>query len=197
MISMLSRKKAALQAETIFLVTMASRLEFGCYMISNNVLNIVFMVFPTLKLRKIFDELLLILWFLRVINGNYRKILKSDWLSVVLIAAFIDQCNRTVHVMLKWLSTPEITITYHNAVCFSPQNFAEALFSVSLGAILTPKRNWKQCSCKILGRQTKSIMVCYGISGVINWIVWSRPHGLGWGLFAEKFWERAFEFNHD
>ena len=45
------RFQAALQAETIFLVTMASRLEFGCYMISNNVLNIVFMVFPTLKLR--------------------------------------------------------------------------------------------------------------------------------------------------
>ena len=30
-------------------------------------------------------------------------------------------------------------------------------------AILTPKRNWKQCLCKIWGSQTKSIMVCYGI----------------------------------
>ena len=29
--------------------------------------------------------------------------------------------------------------------------------------MLTPKRNWKQCLCKILGWQTKSIMVCYGI----------------------------------
>ena len=26
-----------------------------------------------------------------------------------------------------------------------------------------PKRNWKQCLCKILGWQTKSIMVCYDI----------------------------------
>ena len=29
--------------------------------------------------------------------------------------------------------------------------------------MLTPKRNWRQCWCKVLGRQTKSIMVCYGI----------------------------------
>ena len=33
----------------------------------------------------------------------------------------------------------------------------------SLGTFLTPKRNWRQCSCKTLGWQTKSIMVCYGI----------------------------------
>ena len=45
---------------------------------------------------------------------------------------------------------------------------APALFSVSLGAILTPKRNLRQCLCKILEWQTKSIMVCYGISGVVN-----------------------------
>ena len=64
------------------------------------------------------------------------------------------------------LTTPENTITYRNALCLSPQNFwnfAKALFSVSLGAILTPKRNWRKCSCKILGWQTKSIMICYGI----------------------------------
>ena len=32
-----------------------------------------------------------------------------------------------------------------------------------LGVKLAPKRNWKQCLCKILGWQTKSIMVCYDI----------------------------------
>ena len=53
------------------------------------------------------------------------------------------------------LTTPENTITYHNALCLSPQNFAQALFSVSLGAILTPKRNWGQCLCKSLGWQNK------------------------------------------
>ena len=35
-------------------------------------------------------------------------------------------------------------------------------------AILTPKRNWRQCLCKIFGWQTKSFMVCYGISEVVN-----------------------------
>ena len=39
----------------------------------------------------------------------------------------------------RQLTTPENTITYHNALRLSPQNFAQVLFSVSLGAILTPK----------------------------------------------------------
>ena len=45
------------------------------------------------------------------------------------------------------------------------------MFSVSLGAILTPKRNWRQCLCKILEWPTKSIMVCYDIfcSGQLRW----------------------------
>ena len=55
------------------------------------------------------------------------------------------------------------TVTYHNALCLSPQNFAEALSSVWPGSQNGPKGNWKQCLCKLLGRQTKSIMVCYGI----------------------------------
>ena len=68
------------------------------------------------------------------------------------------------------LTTPENTITYRNALCLSPQNFwslAKALFSVSLGAIWTPKRNWRKCLCKILGWQTKSIMICYLLKGSI------------------------------
>ena len=32
---------------------------------------------------------------------NYNKILKSDWLSTVLISALIGQFNRTVRVMPK------------------------------------------------------------------------------------------------
>ena len=32
------------------------------------------------------------------------------------------------------LTTPENTITYHNALCLSPQKFAYALSSVSLGS---------------------------------------------------------------
>ena len=61
------------------------------------------------------------------------------------------------------LTTPKNTVTYHNALYLWTQNFAQALFSVSLGAILTPERNWRQCLCKIWGSQTKSIIVCYGI----------------------------------
>ena len=37
------------------------------------------------------------------ITHNYNKILKSDWLSTVLISALIGQCKRTVHVMPKKL----------------------------------------------------------------------------------------------
>ena len=32
-------------------------------------------------------------------NHNYNKILKSEWLSTVLISALTGQCNRTVSVM--------------------------------------------------------------------------------------------------
>ena len=34
-------------------------------------------------------------------HHNYNKIIKSDWLSTVLISALIGQFNRTVRVMLK------------------------------------------------------------------------------------------------
>ena len=60
----------------------------------------------------------------------------------------------------KQLATPENTITFHNTLCLATQNFAKALFSVSLGAILTPKRNWRQCLRKILGWLTEH----YGMS---------------------------------
>ena len=48
---------------------------------------------------------------------------------------------------------------YHNTLCLSPANFA--LFLFSLGTIVIPKRNWKQCLCKIWGGggQIKSIIV--------------------------------------
>ena len=42
---------------------------------------------------------------------------------------------------------------------FVSPNFAKALFPVSLGTSNGPKRKQKQCSCKIWGEQTKSIMV--------------------------------------
>ena len=36
---------------------------------------------------------------------NSNKILRTDWLSTVLISALIGQCNRTVRVMHKYLDS--------------------------------------------------------------------------------------------
>ena len=47
----------------------------------------------------------------------------------------------------------------HDTLCLSLQNFAKALFLFSHGTYNGPKRHWKQCLCKILEGQTKSIMV--------------------------------------
>ena len=48
---------------------------------------------------------------------------------------------------------------YHNTFCLSLRNFAKALFLFSLGTYNDPKRNWKQCLCKIFEGQKKSIMI--------------------------------------
>ena len=48
---------------------------------------------------------------------------------------------------------------YQNTLCLSLQTFAQALFPVSLGTIISRYRKYKQCLCKILEGQTKSIMV--------------------------------------
>ena len=38
--------------------------------------------------------------------------------------------------------------------------------------ILTPKRNWRQCLCKILGRRTKrALLYVMVFSGVVNWFL--------------------------
>ena len=38
---------------------------------------------------------------IKLINHNYNKIVKSDWLSTALISALIGQFNKTVRVMPK------------------------------------------------------------------------------------------------
>ena len=48
---------------------------------------------------------------------------------------------------------------YHNTLCLSLQNFAQVLLLFSVGTIVSPSGKWKQCFCKILEGQTKSIMV--------------------------------------
>ena len=54
---------------------------------------------------------------------------------------------------------------YHNTFCLSP-NLAEALFLLSLGAIVSPKRNWLQCLWKIFwgtggGEETNKRVLWY------------------------------------
>ena len=121
-----------------------------------------------------------------IAHVRYIKILTRlrGFVVIFVLLVWYSLCSKTLLVTARrvltnlQLTTPENPITYHNALCLSPQNFAYALFSVSLGAILTPKRNWRQCLCKILGWQTKSIMVYYGIF----WIGEFWPLSLGFML---------------
>ena len=55
-----------------------------------------------------------------------------------------------------------------NTLCLSLQNFAKSLFSFSPGTYNGSKRNWKQCLCKLLEGQTKSIMVLLILANFSN-----------------------------
>ena len=93
-------------------------------------------------------------------------IMTKSQLSVRLLKRTCFRCSKGFVVFFRavfQLTTPENTITYLNPLCLSPQNFAQALSSVSLGSWNGAKRKWKQCLCKILWWQTKRIKVCYGI----------------------------------
>ena len=46
---------------------------------------------------------------------------------------------------------------------YHPKILHKHCFQFLSGPFPTPKSNWRQYLCKILGWQTKSIMVCYGI----------------------------------
>ena len=48
---------------------------------------------------------------------------------------------------------------YHNTLCLSSRILHNYCFYVSLGIIVSPRRKQKQCLCKILDGQTKSVMV--------------------------------------
>ena len=106
--------------------------------------------------------------FLRSEEGDWYTIASESWLQfhtsqntrtmlpIMTSGRWLKRVpNKTVTCLVRsspeQLTTPENTTTYHNALCLSPQNFTYALFSVSLGAILHPKRNWRQCLSKTLG----------------------------------------------
>ena len=48
---------------------------------------------------------------------------------------------------------------YHITLCLPLQNFAYVLLLFSLASIVSPKRKWRKCLCKILEGQIKIIMV--------------------------------------
>ena len=61
-------------------------------------------------------------------------------------------------------------LTYHNALCLSPQNFAYTLFSVSLRPILTPKLRETEDNAyaKFWGDKQRALWYVMVFSGVVN-----------------------------
>ena len=93
--------------------------------------------------------------------------MKKNVLILLYCFGFIKKSRATQNIVIK-PSIPKndvIVISqykkYHNTLCLSTQNFAETLFPVSFGIIVSPKRKYKQCLCNILGGQTKCIMVFF------------------------------------
>ena len=71
------------------------------------------------------------------------------------------------------LTTPENTITYRNTVCWSVrQNFAWALFFSFSWGHLTPKRNWRQCLCKILAEWPTNSIMTKMLWYFLEWSIW-------------------------
>ena len=72
------------------------------------------------------------------------------------------QCSRFA-MGLSILYPPGISSNLHishNAPNFAPRNFALALFSISLGKAVIPKRNEKQRLCKICGGRGEGQIRC-------------------------------------
>ena len=57
---------------------------------------------------------------------------------------------------------------FHNTLCLSLQNLSQLLLLFYLGTMVSPRRKWKQCLCKILGGQTKSIMVFLKVASSVH-----------------------------
>ena len=68
----------------------------------------------------------------QVFSGNCETM--ESWKMCSFFPKAWESCKSIDH-------SRKTILTYHNALCLSPQNFAYALFSVSLRPILTPKRN--------------------------------------------------------
>ena len=78
--------------------------------------------------------------------------------------------NETIDQKIPWHTTKSF-------ICH-PKSLHKHCLQFLLGVKMVPKRIWKQRLCKILGWQTKSIMVWVWyvmvFSGVVNWFPWER-----------------------
>ena len=61
------------------------------------------------------------------------------------------------------LTTPENTITYHNALCLLPQIVNKHCVQFLLGVKIAPRETENNAYTKFWGGKKKSTMVCNGI----------------------------------
>ena len=64
---------------------------------------------------------------------------------------------------IEQLTTPENTITYHNALCLLPQIVNKHCVQFLLGVKIAPRETENNAYTKFWGGKKKSTMVCNGI----------------------------------
>ena len=67
------------------------------------------------------------------------------------------------------------TITYHNALCLSPQNFAfKHCLQFLLGVKMAPRETENNADAKFWGDKQRALWYVMVFSGVVNWSTGSR-----------------------
>ena len=99
---------------------------------------------------------------------KFHVAVMQRWLKSVMHVQICRFANINLRIFLPFsLPSPWSLLKFRIAViqtfCYHSNVTSHFIASVSLGVTLTPERNWRQCLCKILEWQSKSIMVCYGI----------------------------------
>ena len=64
--------------------------------------------------------------------------------------------------------TPENTVTYHNTLCLSPQNFVLALFQFLLGVKIAPRETEDDGYAKLWGDKQRALWYVMEFSGVVD-----------------------------
>ena len=90
---------------------------------------------------------------LNVTICRFYMYIRNKLNTIKILVATRSGCIRRLNNLQ---ATPPLTPSYATSTSllstlFAPQNFAEALFSISLGTAVVPRRNEKQRLCKIWG----------------------------------------------